>query len=251
MIAKSTAARLERIRAQGVEPGKRILVIGYGTVGRATTRALRKLGYDVVVYDKDPATRAKAARELGEDAVYATLFESLRESKIVLGITGNSALDAEALDQLPSGAILINGASSANEFVPNVLHLVSRDSRSWPRYEANAMVGTFQGKKVVLGEAPEPGEMSHGQDWILRSRPGRELLLVNQGQVVNFDNSAHSDPPRYMQLTRWLLYQAVLQGAGATGNGIQRLKLKPQLDFVAEMKAELAETGETFDQLNL
>jgi adenosylhomocysteinase len=86
--------------------GKRVLIVGYGPVGRGAADAARHFGAVVEVCDVDPAARLAAAH-LG----FATtdLEEGLSRADVIFTATGrDGAIPAEALSSCKSGAFLAN-----------------------------------------------------------------------------------------------------------------------------------------------
>ncbi len=86
--------------------GKRVLVVGYGPVGRGAADAARSFGAVVEVCDLDPAARLAAAH-LG----FATprLEEALPHTDVVFTATGrDGAVPFEALAHCKSGVFLAN-----------------------------------------------------------------------------------------------------------------------------------------------
>lgn len=87
--------------------------------------------------------------------------------------------------------------------------------------------------------------------------PGKDIYVANQGTVINFDGSLDPIPPRYIQLTRGLLYLASLQAAAlarmdAPPHGVVPLDRKSQDDWVKDdwvkmVKQDLARTGESLE----
>lgn len=95
--------------------GKRVLVVGYGPVGRGAADAARSFGAVVEVCDVDPAARLAAAH-LG----FATpsLEEALPRADVVLTATGrDGAVPFEALSRCKDGAFLAN-IGHTNEELP-------------------------------------------------------------------------------------------------------------------------------------
>jgi adenosylhomocysteinase len=95
------------VNAAGVSVyGRRVLVVGYGPVGRGVADAARAFGGVVEVADRDPAARLAAAH-LG----FATpaLAEGLARADLVITATGaDGALSAEDLAASPDGVFLAN-----------------------------------------------------------------------------------------------------------------------------------------------
>ena len=243
MIGRSLAltghARLGRVEKQGFVLGKDILVIGAaGAVGRETAKAYRALGYHVRVFDK----RVDELRELAAEHGYTvetSLDEALGRSKIVLSLTGTQTIGERELELLPDGAVLMNGASSATEIARVKEGGYSADD------VYDRQVREFQGKPFDIGGLrPMIGQRSQ-QDVIMKTHGGRQLLLVNQGQVINFDDSVDPIPPRYIQLTRGLLYMAAIQAAHTTKPGTTKLDPEAARAYRETVEHDLARTHES------
>ena len=93
--------------------GRRVLVIGYGPVGKGIAERARNLGAMVYVTDLDPL-RLLEARHHGCETI--TLQEGLDHCKIIVTATGVEAvLGAEHFHQVKDGAILMNAGHSNRE----------------------------------------------------------------------------------------------------------------------------------------
>ena len=81
--------------------GQKILVIGYGRIGRKVSALFSSLGAEVMIYDK-----------YNVDESTCTLEDGLKEAKAVtLHVSGNEeVLGAKELDHMPKGALLLNSA---------------------------------------------------------------------------------------------------------------------------------------------
>ncbi len=92
---------------------KRVVVLGFGSVGRGVADAARAFGGAVTVVDPDPARRAEAAYRGWQ---VAPLSEALPRGDIVVTATGRpGVLSAAELDRLPDGTILINVGHADDE----------------------------------------------------------------------------------------------------------------------------------------
>lgn len=93
--------------------GKRVLVIGQGSVGKGIAERARDLGAIVQVADLDPV-RLLEARHLGCEAV--SLEEGLARCHVIVTATGvEGALREEHLRQVRPGSILFNAGHSNRE----------------------------------------------------------------------------------------------------------------------------------------
>lgn len=86
--------------------GKRVLVVGFGSVGRGVADAARAYGGMVTVAERDPA-RAMEARYAGWDV--QPLAEALPQADVVITATGaQGVIGASHLALLKNGAFLLN-----------------------------------------------------------------------------------------------------------------------------------------------
>jgi S-adenosylhomocysteine hydrolase len=221
-VANSVEERLADLERRRIPFGKKVLVIGYGTVGRAVAREMKARGYDVVAYDKHDNARADAQ----EDGIplYTTQAEAFPHGELVISSTGEIVVRKSNLGRLPTGAVLFNAGSHETEFDPAL--------KDVPK--------TFRG--VDVGHLDDWAQPSHGYAQLRAGR--REYLLAAWGGVVNF-GGVDPIPPRYIQLTRGLLYLGTLQAARATSPGIHALDEDPQHALVDRIQAELARRGES------
>ena len=259
-IAKSTIARLARIEDAGQIVSRRILCISHGAVGAATSAALRRAGFQVEVYDRSPAARHRARKD--GFRTYETLDEALSKAQIVVGMTGTALLDKASLAKLPDGAILVNGASSATEFVPERNDLLRGAVMNSVEVTGdNAKVFAYhRGKRLELGSVKNDARLAWSKpstrlDYLLPLRgvagdrnKDKQHLLVNQGEVVNFDGSVDPIPPRYIQLTRGLLLLGAVQAMKTQAPGIHALDEAAQQRWVGDVETELRATSESLTQ---
>jgi S-adenosylhomocysteine hydrolase len=214
-----------------------ILVLGHGTVGRATVKRLRAQGYtNIHIYDKSAEVRAAAAGD--GVVVHETIEAALPHGHVVLGVTGHKdVVTAENAELLPENAILVNGASRATEFSQQLRGFAKRAFQL-----DQAMFNRFGKKQVRVGAAFDPAR----QDQVLRLPSGKELLLASSGHVINFTGEATDPiPPRYIQLTSGLLYLGALQAARTKAPGLHDLEEAPQAELLHEVESQLARTGES------
>ena len=238
-LAKATDGRIKRLRAQQVVAGDTILLIGYGAVGTATARSLKRIGYEVEVFDTSAAARRRATR-MGLK-VHSSLGAALKNSRVVLSTTGKTSLDSAALEQLPDGAVVMNGASSATELLPSLSTLMIMQQKP----SGYGWQGTFRGRPFEMGGQRINWGAPAGQDWVIHLPSGKELLLVNQGQPVNFDGKRQGITPRYSQLIRGLLYLGGVQAVHTSTPGIHALWQSPQRSFLGAIGRQLRRTGES------
>lgn len=112
--------------------GRRVLVVGYGLVGRGLAESARAYGGAVTVAERDPS-RVLEAQYAGYPT--ATLDEGLAGADVVVTATGRSRLiDSRRLGLLPDGAILLN-ASHVNDEIDVAALAAGRRSRLMPFVE--------------------------------------------------------------------------------------------------------------------
>ncbi|MCC7386957.1 MAG: NAD-binding protein [Deltaproteobacteria bacterium] len=204
LIGWSVAHEIERVVARlekdGVARGSTVALVGYGAVGRATALALRALGYQVRVIEKDETRAGEATTDLftiaaGEEAKHALL----RQCDYVVGATGETSLTADELRLLKSGAVLFSASSSTVEFAVGAAPgIVLRDAPE-PR-------ATFAGQEIELGK---PVSSDHWHRVI--EVDGREILLANSGFPINLTGERDPIAPELIQLTRGLLLLGTMQ----------------------------------------
>ncbi|MFP4430511.1 MAG: NAD(P)-dependent oxidoreductase [Spirochaetota bacterium] len=92
---------------------KRVVVLGFGSVGRGVADAARAFGGAVTVVEPDPARQTEAAYRGWS---VAPLGEALRRGDVVVTATGRpKVLSARELEELPDGAILLNVGHADDE----------------------------------------------------------------------------------------------------------------------------------------
>jgi adenosylhomocysteinase len=111
-VGDSVWPAFNQVTAMGLF-GKRVLVIGYGPVGKGIAERARNLGAIVYVNDLNPV-RLLEASHYGCETV--SLPEGLTRCQIVVTATGvEGVLNAELLNQVRPGAILFNAGHSNRE----------------------------------------------------------------------------------------------------------------------------------------
>ncbi|MFJ1646639.1 cupin domain-containing protein [Streptomyces sp. NPDC088258] len=94
--------------------GRRVLVVGYGEVGKGVAERAHRMGALVTVAEPDPS-RALDARLRGHETV-PSATAAAHTAEIVVTATGRpGAVHADCLERLPEGAILANAGHSPRE----------------------------------------------------------------------------------------------------------------------------------------
>ncbi len=229
--------KLDELEKGGVDTGKEATILGYGAVGQAVAKALTERGFDVHIYDPDPKRRAQATAE----GMYphAKMKDALPHGQTLVSCVGKRTLTPEHHDLLPDGAIMVNAASSDDELGPE--DLTPFRSRQAVKDSTGDMWALFQGKPINTGQAHATAH----SDSVIRKTNGKELLLVNNGYVINMTGERDPIPARYIQLTRSLLFLGALAAKRADKPGLIDVPIEWQKELVTSVQKELAETGES------
>lgn len=245
-VVLEVGKKLSELELAGVDTGESALVIGYGSVGSAVAEALRERGKTVHIYDADPEKSTRARLDAGDPplVVHDSLDAALPNAQTLISCVGQRTLEAADHRKLPDGAVLVNAASSDDELGPE--DLLPFRSRGGAHDEEGRIWTHFQGKPICLGH----GEARAHSSSVARLPNGHELLVVGNGYVVNMTGERDPIPPRYIQLTRSLLYLGALAAVRADGPGLHDVPEDWQRELVDRVRTELAETGESLGQPN-
>lgn len=264
----TTKAALDRLRAQGVTLGGEMTFFGFGAVGAHVAEQFQSLPASerpqMFMYDPDPAKQA-LARQMGVH-VCASKEEALSHAHVCVSATGREPFKLADYAQLPQTAVLVNAASANAE-------VDAKQALSLQVYAGNDVIGlpyirgnkvaysldllnrfdtavldeddhlwdTVQGKPVDLGHDVSSTHI----DRVVHTREGQDLYFVNSGFVVNLTEDEDPIPPRYIGLTRALLFEGLLEAMEAQGDGLIELNLERQRRIVKLTQDELAQTGES------
>ena len=149
--------------------GKRVVIVGYGWVGKGMALRARGLGGEVTVCEVD----AFAALEAYHDGFeVAPLVEACAKAEIVITATGvRHALGTEAIDALPDGALLANAGGIDDEFDVPALRAASSSTRR---------------------------VRDHVEEFCLE--PNRSVFVIGEGVCVNL-SAGEGHPAEIMDLT--------------------------------------------------
>ncbi|MDP2344697.1 MAG: NAD(P)-dependent oxidoreductase [Deltaproteobacteria bacterium] len=263
-VWKETKAIVDKLGAQGVTLPRQATVLGFGAVGSQVARELKEAGYSVHVFDPDPKRQADAAA--GGFTVHAEKTSALAKANLLVSATGRTAVSLDDVKFLPKECVLVNAASANNEL--NATNLLVLQMMS-----ANALMGTvrigpkgveiprslisqvdtatldekghlwdsFQGKPVDLGR----DDSATQRDRVIHTKEGQHLYTAHAGFVVNLTDDDDPIPPRYIGLTRSLLFAALVQTAKETRTGLVDLDDGVQQQVIDATQADLKKTGES------
>lgn len=245
-VVLEVGRKLTELEAAGVELGSSAGVLGYGAVGAAVTDALLERGFTVHVHDPDQERRAAALADAvgrpGRVVVHESIETALPESRTLVSCVGQRTLWPEHHHLLPDGAVLVNAASSDDELGPEDLRPFA--SGNVARDGEGRIFARFQGKVVCLGH----GEALAHSSTVTRLPNGRDLLLANNGYVVNMTGERDPIPPRYIQLTRALLLLGAIAARRTKAPGLHEVPKDWQEKLVRVVKDDLHKTGESLER---
>jgi adenosylhomocysteinase len=193
--------------------GRRVVVVGFGPVGRGLAEVARALGGDVAVAERDPL-RLLEARHSGWPA--GDLDDLLDAADVVVTATGRSGiLNGDRLARLPEGAIVLNAGHADDEID---LQALGRREHVVPHVEA-CRVGDRQ---IYLFAGGGPANLTAGFGDTLDSFDVTLAVLVRGiRHLVTVGPSA--EPGVHVlpdEAWRPVAEQAAARaGTGATGTG--------------------------------
>jgi adenosylhomocysteinase len=168
--------------------------VGYGWVGKGIALRTRGLAAEVTVCEVDPFAALEAHHDGFE---VAPLVEACRTAEVVITATGvRDALDAEAIDALPDGALIANASGIDDEL-------------------------DVAGLRAAAAETRQVRE--HVEEF--RRADGRSVFVIGEGVVVNL-SAAEGHPAEIMDLTfsvQALSASYLLQHGGELRPGVHRL----------------------------
>jgi S-adenosylhomocysteine hydrolase len=180
IVSESITIQLGEIIAK-LMPHK-IGIIGYGHIGKAVAKEL-KSKYQILVYDnvkkKIPQT------DIIDGVVYCnSANEIYNQSDVLIGATGQDISDLNWLTNSTGDKTLISVSSGDIEFQ-----------------------GLLKECKPYLTEKfTNPTDVLN-----LKTKQQHKLTILRGGMVANFTGTQHSSPGEIIQMTRGLLFSAVIQ----------------------------------------
>jgi adenosylhomocysteinase len=94
----------------------KVLVIGYGAVGRELAMSLANRGATVTVYDNDPRKQVEATVQRPYHFRVLSDLGDISGQELIMGTTGTTSLDLDILLKASDGTILASGSSDRLEF---------------------------------------------------------------------------------------------------------------------------------------
>lgn len=137
--------------------GKKIVVCGYGDVGKGSVQSLKGSGTQIYVTEIDPICALQASME-GYHVV--TLEEIVGEADIFVTATGNfKVITGKHMEKMKDGAIVCNIGHFDNEIDMNYLHTNPKCKKEnikpqvdkWTLESGNSIIILAEGRLVNLG----------------------------------------------------------------------------------------------------
>jgi hypothetical protein len=208
------ASTLEKInslsRATGIlRVGARVLVLGYGAIGRAVASALvSQVGIargDVCVLDVNAAAQHQALQDgfCGWDRTgFGPRFG------IVVGCTGTCSFNLWDYVHLAPQSLLISASSGASE-------LAREDFVEYAEASESDDVHVCNRQQLLSGDV-------HSD--IRLQVIDHEIHIANGGFPVNFDGVLNRIPPEQMQITQAMMVHGAIQAVRTVGSGLVPLE---------------------------
>ena len=158
-------------------------IIGFGHVGKAIAEEFQKK-YRILVYDSSKDLIKKDYKNVH---FCNTKNELFIESDVIIGATGHDVSDLKWLKESNGNKTLISVSSGDIEF--------------------NKILRSCQPQLLDKFESPL-------QDLMIRTKNGYILQILRGGLVANFTGKPDSSPGPVIQMTRGLLFAAIIQIIG-------------------------------------
>ena len=159
---------------------KAVGIIGYGHVGKAIAEEFQK-DYIIYIYDSDKELK----RETLDNIHFCkTKDELYLQSDVIIGATGHDISDLKWLNESNKDKTLISVSSGDIEF--------------------NKILRNCYPFLIDKLESPL-------QDFRIRTKNGYVLKILRGGLVANFTGRPDSSPGHVIQMTRGLLFAAIIQ----------------------------------------
>lgn len=197
--------------------GKRVVVVGYGWVGKGIAARARGIGAKVVVSEVSPFAALEA---IHDGFSVRPVRAACASADVVITSTGvPGSLPGEAIELLPDGALIANAGAVDDEID----------------------VGWLRGQSIETRPA-----RPHVEEFVLPT--GRSVFMIGEGKVVNL-SAGEGHPVEIMDLTfsvQALSVRHLLLSAGTMRPGLHSV---PEAVDEAVATMKLDTLGVTIDQL--
>ena len=126
---------------------QRVLVVGFGNIGKQVAKYLKPLVKDLAVFDKDPIKLLKAS-------VNYKVVKNFSDFDAIIGVTGDPehAIGRNEFKHISSGTFLVSGSSKRVEFDLSYLTQLSNHTKEHGDYEEYK----FDDKMILVVNDGEP-----------------------------------------------------------------------------------------------
>jgi len=159
---------------------KAVGIIGFGNVGKAIVEEFQKR-YKILVYD---SSKDLINKDNGNVHFCKTKNELFIQSDVIIGATGHDVSDLKWLKESNGDKTLISVSSGDIEF--------------------NKILRNCESQLIEQLKSPL-------QDLMIRTQNGFILQILRGGLVANFTGKPDSSPGPVIQMTRGLLFAAIIQ----------------------------------------
>lgn len=159
---------------------KKVGVIGFGNIGKAVAIEFKSI-YDILIYDINNELRNEVIRGVAYCHSLSDLYD---QSDVIIGATGQDISDLNWLKNSNGDKTLLSVSSGDIEF--------------------NTLLRNC--KPYLTEDLKSPLQILN-----LKTEQGHSLKILRGGMVANFTGTPDSSPGHVIQVTRGLLFSAILQ----------------------------------------
>lgn len=189
-----------------------VLILGYGTIGRAVSSSLMDLGIAPGrIFVADPVRAAqRLALERGH-RLWSRAAPGAARFRLVVGCSGTTSFSIGDRAYLEDGALLASASSGSAEL---------------SREQFIELADTHASDDIYVVDRDTLAHRSIHAEIVVHA-VDRDVRFLNGGFPVNFDGSVNSVAPELIQVTHALQVGAALQAVRAQDQGL--LPLDPAL----------------------
>lgn len=212
-------SKLRRHREGGALETRRVLVSGYGRLGRIIAAKLRHEGLRILVTDNDPETLNDA-----EDAKFdiADPSTAVNYADTIIGCAGVRTIPRRSHANIKPGTILASASSSNVEFHGLSIRSRARFKWDWSQHF----------------EVDSPFQQVHSDYAIRRRSP---FWLLNGGFPINFTGGVDPIDPKDIQVTRALMLAGACYASESHGRrgliSLPESKQTPIVDLFKSLRS--------------
>lgn len=200
VIARSAISRMKQLMEEEnleLRPQDRVLIIGYGNVGKAVMRSLinnSNIPEGQITVKPNPEEKYFTLRD--GQLSQTPVRELLSKHRLVLGCSGERAFQHSHLPLLQKDCLLASVSSWALEFPKDDWVAASQSPRQ---------------KNVRLTNHNTQDLSNDVHKSLHFTLDGQTVILANAGYPINFWGGINTSPPKSMQLTVSLMVAGAIQ----------------------------------------